>query len=76
MHVLLMFVFYESVSSWLLVFLAHDEVNALYVSILLKLSSQFTLTCVVVDSCNKEGFERITSFFFGGIWVPDGDLLF
>merc|ERR1719244_1780561 len=66
----------ECISSWLLVFLIHDEVNALYVPILFKLSPQFTLACVIVDSSGKKGFERVASFFLRCIWIPNGNFLF
>ena len=73
MHVLLVFILDEGISSWLLFLGVLDDINALDSSILVKLSPQFTLTCVVVDSGNKQSLERIASL--RGIWIPDCNLL-
>ena len=73
MHVLLMLILDESISSRLLLLGILDDVYALDGSILIKLSSQLALACVVVNSGDKQCLEGIPSLW--SIWIPDGNLL-
>ena len=74
-HILLMLIFNEGITSRFSIFSVVNHLDALDRPILLKLSSQLALAGVEVHPCSKESFEGIPHGGIYCIWIPESNFL-